>query len=527
MCLVNKGILVSWEKRTPSIKAAAFTDLTLKAFLQRDETTMTQRNSPKEINIKSQFSLTARERRLVLVIIDIVVLNSGFLFSMAYRPDYKLNWELVIDHPDWFLLLNGLWFFWGYLFQIYDLEKACRFTTAFFPILSAGFLTLGTFLLVPYLSPMLPPSRSPLFITLLVPVGGLLAGRAAALLVFGRAVFRQKVLIVGAGGAGRTICQAFLDHAQAIYEVVGFVDDDPEKFGNLMSFDHQGGGELQDQKSSFPVLGSSSQLLEIVVAKGITMIVLSITHEVSGKLYQVLTDSLQQGVEVVPMPLLHEQITGRVPVEHIGNHWSVAMPLEHPGLDKERQFSKRLFDLVFALFGLIFLMMLFPFVAMAIYIDSPGPIFYSQKRLGRYGKIFSIAKFRSMIPKAEKGEAVWAEIDDPRITRVGRFLRKTHIDEFPQFLNILRGEMSVVGPRPERPEFVEKLSEEIPFYRVRLLVKPGMAGWGLIHKGYGASVEDALVKLQYDLYYIKHQSRWLDLYILSQTLINSISFMGR
>ena len=132
-----------------------------------------------------------------------------------------------------------------------------------------------------------------------------------------------------------------------------------------------------------------------------------------------------------------------------------------------------------------------------------------------------------MIPEAEKGEAVWAELNDPRITRVGRFLRKTHIDEFPQFINILLGEMSVVGPRPERPEFVEKLSQDIPFYRVRLLVKPGMAGWGLIHLGYGASVEDALVKLQYDLYYIKHQSRLLDLHILSRTIIDAIRFMGR
>ena len=488
---------------------------------------MTQRNSPKEINIKSQFSLTARERRLILVIIDIVVLNSGFLFSMAYRPDYKLNWELVIDHPVWFLLLNGLWFFWGYLFQIYDLEKACRFTTAFFPILSAGFLTLGTFLLVPYLSPMLPPSRSPLFITLLVPVGGLLAGRAVALLVFGRAVFRQKVLIVGAGGAGRTICQAFLEHAQAIYEVVGFIDDDPEKFGNWITFDHQGRGELQDQKSSFPVLGSSSQLLEIVAAKGVTMIVLSITHEVSGELYQVLTDSLQLGVEVVPMPLLHEQITGRVPVEHIGNHWSVAMPLEQLGTRLIWHAGKRIFDIFWSTIGLLLLGLLFPFIALAIKLDSAGPILYTQKRMGRHGKQFRVFKFRSMVEDAEKNQAVWATVNDPRTTRVGRALRRTHIDEFPQFWNIFKGEMSVVGPRPERPEFINDLAEEIPFYRVRLAVKPGMAGWALIHQGYGASKDDALIKLQYDLYYIKHQSFWLDVYILWRTFIDAVTFRGR
>ena len=136
-------------------------------------------------------------------------------------------------------------------------------------------------------------------------------------------------------------------------------------------------------------------------------------------------------------------------------------------------------------------------------------------------------KFRSMIPNAEQGQAVWASENDPRITRVGRFLRKTHFDEFPQFINILKGEMSVVGPRPERPEFVENLSEEIPFYKVRLAVKPGMAGWGLIHQGYGSSKEDALEKLQYDLYYIKHQSLWLDIYILAQTFWDTLTLGGR
>lgn len=134
---------------------------------------------------------------------------------------------------------------------------------------------------------------------------------------------------------------------------------------------------------------------------------------------------------------------------------------------------------------------------------------------------------RSKVSDAEKGNAVWAEKKDPRVTRVGRLLRKTHVDEFPQFLNILKGEMSAVGPRPERPEFVEELVREIPFYRVRHAVKPGMAGWGLVKQGYGATKEDALVKLRYDLYYIKHQSLWLDLIILLKTIIDTLTFRGR
>jgi len=488
---------------------------------------MTQKNSQKEINTKSQLSITAKDRRLILAIIDLVALNGGFLLSLAFRPDYELNWKLVIDHPVWFFLLTGLWFFWGYLFQIYDLEKACRFTTAFFPVLSVGFLTLGTFTLVPYLAPLLPPSRSPLFITLFVPVVGLLVGRGVYLLVFRQSIFRRKVLILGAGGAGRTICQVFQEHGQTIYEVVGFIDDDPEKFGKLVTFNHQGRGELQDQKASFPVLGSSSQLLEIVAARGVTMIVLSITHDISGELYQVLTDCLQQEVEVVPMPLLHEQLTGKVPVEHIGNHWSVAMPLEQPGTQLIWHAGKRIFDIILSSLGLLLLGLLFPFITLAIRLDSAGPILYTQKRMGRHGKQIRVFKFRSMVEDAEKDRAVWAKVNDSRVTRVGRVLRRTHVDEFPQFWNIFKGEMSVVGPRPERPEFVNELAEEIPFYRVRLAVKPGMAGWALIHQGYGASKDDSLIKLQYDLYYIKHQSFWLDFYILWRTVIDAVTLRGR
>jgi len=152
-------------------------------------------------------------------------------------------------------------------------------------------------------------------------------------------------------------------------------------------------------------------------------------------------------------------------------------------------------DIVLASLGLFLLALTTPFIAAAIYLDSPGPIFYRQERVGKGGRIFRAYKFRSMVPDAEKGRAVWAKEDDPRVTRMGRILRRTHVDEFPQFLNILKGEMSAVGLRPERSEFVEELAKEIPFYRVRHAVKPGMAGWGLVKQGYGASKEAALLKL--------------------------------
>jgi exopolysaccharide biosynthesis polyprenyl glycosylphosphotransferase len=188
---------------------------------------------------------------------------------------------------------------------------------------------------------------------------------------------------------------------------------------------------------------------------------------------------------------------------------------------------KRAMDIVLASLGLLLMAPFFPLIALAIYLDSPGPIFYTQERVGERGRVFRVYKFRSMVPDAEKGRAVWARENDPRVTRVGRFLRKTHIDEFPQFLNILKGEMSAMGPRPERPEFVEELAKEIPFYRVRHAVKPGMAGWALVKYGYASSKEDALLRLQYDLYYIKHWSPWLDLVILLKTVVDTLTLRGR
>ncbi len=335
----------------------------------------------------------------------------------------------------------------------------------------------------------------------------------AAYVPVARAAFRIPTLVVGAGWAGQTIVQTIFEAADAEYELVGYVDDDPAKLGRVVE--------------GLQVIGTSDELLSLVRVHGIAQVILAITHELKGDLQARLLDCLELGVAVVPMPVIYERITGRVPVEHVGDNWYVALPTEPPGIRGLYPFAKRLSDIVLAGAGLVFLCLALPFIAPAIYLDSPGPILYTQERVGKGGRLFRMHKFRSMIPDAEDGEAQWAQPNDARITTVGRLLRKTHVDEFPQFLNVLRGEMSVVGPRPERPEFVEELQREIPFYRVRHAVRPGMGGWGLIRQGYAASREDALVRLQYDLYYVKHQSLVLDALILLRTIIDTLTLSGR
>lgn len=187
----------------------------------------------------------------------------------------------------------------------------------------------------------------------------------------------------------------------------------------------------------------------------------------------------------------------------------------------------KILDLVFGVCGLLVLLPLLPIIALLIRLDSPGPIFYIQERLGYWGRIFYIYKFRSMYIDAEQaGHAIWAIENDTRVTRVGRFMRATHLDELPQVINILRGEMSLIGPRPERKEFVATLETMIPLYRCRLSVKPGLTGWAQVQYRYGNTEHDALVKLHYDLYYIKHWSLILDVLILFKTAIEIVTFRG-
>jgi exopolysaccharide biosynthesis polyprenyl glycosylphosphotransferase len=192
-------------------------------------------------------------------------------------------------------------------------------------------------------------------------------------------------------------------------------------------------------------------------------------------------------------------------------------------LSRIQLISKRLLDLTLVILALPILLIIIPVIAFAVRMDSPGPSFYRQIRCGRAGKPFAIYKFRTMVTDAERDGVKWAQKNDTRITKMGRFLRKSRLDELPQLYNVLKGEMSIVGPRPERPEFIEQLEEEVPFYRTRLMVKPGITGWAQVHYDYGNTVEDALIKLQYDFYYIRYQSLALDVYTMFRTV--SVLFM--
>lgn len=227
------------------------------------------------------------------------------------------------------------------------------------------------------------------------------------------------------------------------------------------------------------------------------------------------------------MSNLYEKLCRKIPVEHIDPGWAMREIQDRPVFNRIDLGFKRILDLIVGSIGFLILLTILPFVSLAIHLDSAGPIFYRQVRCGRAGKLFRIIKLRTMVINAEKdGQPRWATKNDRRITRVGRILRKTRLDELPQVLNVLRGEMSIIGPRPERPEFVEELQQVIPYYRIRLMIKPGLSGWAQIQYHYGNNIEDALIKLQYDFYYLHYWSLWLDLSIIFRTLGVILRFKG-
>jgi len=237
-----------------------------------------------------------------------------------------------------------------------------------------------------------------------------------------------------------------------------------------------------------------------------------------------LLELRMQGVKIEEAASWLEKISGKIEVENLYPSWLVF----NEGFRRSAVFVlvRRVLSIIISLIGLLLALPLLPFVALAVRLDSEGPVFYTQTRVGKRGRLFKVVKFRTMRQDAESSSgAQWAADNDPRITRVGRFLRMSRLDEIPQLWCVLKGDMAFVGPRPERPEFIEGLSKEIPYYGVRHMVRPGVTGWAQIKYKYGSTIEDAREKLQYDLYYIKHASIGLDLLIMFQTV--KIVILGR
>ena len=422
--------------------------------------------------------------------------------------------RFLFSRPPWFYALPFLWLL--LLVDLYDDARALSRRRTLQGVFAAAFIGLLLYLLFYFVlnvNRQVLPRLSVAFF-LFYAVITTLIWRA----IYRRIAVRwvRRLLIVGAGRHGREFLgylrskEGRLQHPAV---VVGFVDDDPRKQGM--------------QIADVPVLGQGDDLPDLVQQYAVTDVVVAIVGEIRGGLFQALLDAQAAGAEVSHLHALYEEAFQRVPIRHLAATWLIQSFMDQARKSMYYEVTKRALDLLGGAVGLILLLIMGPFISAIIFLESGWPILFSQKRVGRHGAEFTVYKFRTMRPEPESTTNRWATEDElKRVTRFGRFLRKTHLDEFPQFVNVLLGQMSVVGPRPEQPKLVEKLERQIPFYRARLLVRPGITGWAQINHGYVADLEGTVRKLEYDLYYIKHRSIPMDLLIILRTVAAVLGFRG-
>ncbi|MBV5317832.1 MAG: TIGR03013 family PEP-CTERM/XrtA system glycosyltransferase [Desulfobulbaceae bacterium] len=387
-----------------------------------------------------------------------------------------------------------------YFYDLYDLRQPGSTAETFIRMMQSfgvGCILLG---LLYFLFPSIIISTKVFWGCYLLICLTLLAWRSLYYLILEKKLFARDVILIGTGETAGKIVQEILQNLESGFNIKVLIG------ATAPVFDH----------ADIPVVASLADLTKnphldridrIVVAlddrRGNMPIAELLNHKLRGR---IIEDSIS----------FYEAITGKILVEKVNPAWLIFSE----GFDYGRltYLIKRSIDLTFALIGIILSLPVTLVTALLIKLESPGPIFYKQERVGERGEIFSIYKFRSMRQDAEKDGAVWARQNDDRVTRIGNFIRKVRIDEIPQMWNVLRGQMSFVGPRPERPIFVDQLVQKLPYYSLRHAAKPGITGWAQVCYPYGASEEDALRKLEYDLYYIKHQSFFIDLLIIFRTV---------
>jgi sugar transferase (PEP-CTERM system associated) len=449
-------------------------------------------------------------RTLLLVGVDVL----GVVLSLLAAATLRMQGAVVASLGHglfWFkiALVTAICWLALYFNDLYDFQVVRRRSNLLVHVMQAigaSCLALG---FIYYLVPSASFGRgiaimaSPLI--LLILLSWRLSANAANLLARGD----ERILVMGTGDAGISLVRHILGHPEYNMKVVGFIDEKGEDIGK----------SLVNPK----IIGATADLENIVAAEKIDRVILSLKERRGGTPVRQLLNLKFAGVGVEDVHSCFERLSGKITLEHLSPSWLILSD----GFKKSplSLVVKRTVDILASSIILLLVSPLLPLIALAILIESGSPIFFKQKRVGHKGHEFELLKFRSMVQDAEKNGPQWAALQDSRVTRVGRFMRKTRLDEIPQLFNVFRGEMSLVGPRPERRVFCDVLEEKIPFFNLRHSVRPGLTGWAQVRFRYGASLEDAKGKLELDLFYIKNLSLLLDMAILFETV--KVVVLGR
>lgn len=430
-----------------------------------------------------------RTRKLILIVADLLLLYLSLYLALALRYQGASATERFFEHLTPFTFAFCIWLLIFYSAGLYEYRPARRMYAFYAASVKALSSALVAAVMLFYLVPSfgIAPKTNLLLTGLIFYV----------LFVIWRVIWDKAsksqrllhpIICVGANKEMRDIIEMITRQPDLGYTIAAVVEhkDDLERLSEIV-MEHKADTVVY-ARHAFP-------------------------EDISKALYALVPLS----ISIVDLATFFSHITRKVPVSIIGEAWFLENLIERE--KSMYEIEKRLFDGLAAFVGIIFTLPLLPFIAIAIQLDSPGPVFYTQSRVGKNGRNFRLLKFRTMVKDAEARGTQWTAPHDTRITRVGKLIRKTRIDELPQLWNILIGDMSFIGPRPERPEFVERLEKEVPHYRMRLLVRPGLTGWAQIHEPlHGASTTDTLEKLQYDLYYVKRRGLFMDLDIVLRTI---------
>ena len=452
------------------------------------------------------------ERKILLRIFDILFIFAGlYLIELFLEFDYL---TLSKENSVALIVLVIYISIFGTIFEIYDLQKSNKLDITFRNIVITSSITVLFYLLTPFFTPFLPENRLKIIYFYLIIIVMLFLWRLAYTTLISSPRFYKKVLLVGEISNIENIIKP-LKETDPNYKIIGFINceketDDPIKFKGLKEFQPH---ELMDVIQKY-------KISEILVAS-------YDSETITPEIYHDLINLLEHGFTIREYTQVYEEITYRVPIQFVGKDFYKYFPFSRSNQNTLYLFFHRTFDILFSVIGLCIGLLLLPLILLGNLLANRGPLFYTQERVGKNGKIFNIMKLRSMIVNAESDGAKWAQKNDIRITTFGKFLRRSRLDEIPQFINVLKGEMSIIGPRPERPFFVNELSRIIPFYETRHIIKPGLTGWAQVKTRYGSSVDDSLTKLQYDLYYIKHRSIFLDLNVVVKTLSTILYYRGQ
>jgi exopolysaccharide biosynthesis polyprenyl glycosylphosphotransferase len=436
------------------------------------------------------------ERRLLLIGLDLVAVAGAFIVAFNLHTSEVRNAGFYVPRLGT-LIAVGVYLACAHMAEAYDLRTAVRARDILRVVgttVTCSFVVLlGVFFVVPY-----QITRPTLLLWLPIAAVSVVSGRLVSRRLLAADNLVSRIALVMPREALENVWPEVRAHIGGLYHVAGVVD---------------------------PARAECADRLRIMVAlRDVDQIVLGVRDDVSRDLFRGVLGCHDAGVTVRSVADLYEELTGRMLLDQLGHTWLMSLPMRGETSRLYRAF-KRSVDIAAAIVGLSLLAVILPLVTTLVVLDNRGRIFHQQTRVGKYGHTFTLYKLRTM--REGHGPTVWTEEGDRRITRVGRLLRRLHLDELPQAWSILRGDMSLIGPRPEQPHYVEELREQIDFYNTRLTVRPGLTGWAQVNYGYGSGIDGARRKLAYDLFYVKHQSVSLDLLIMARTVMAVLRLGGR